>query len=374
MKRFSLILLIVITLILALSNGYFIYRENRYLPPTTDEINAFTSALQLASSFTKEPTLSDEYFQTVSGKQVKMHAWMPTWAMKSGLRSLEAKKDLFDSVSPVYYSLANDGKINVDKTDLETLQQITQGTSIKIIPSIAGFEPGPLSIVLNDEEKLNRHVEFLLKEVDEHNFDGIDLDYEAVHLKDKDKFYTLLDRLSKGLHKRNKILTIAVLSKWGDSITYGYRPETREVQNYTKLAEYVDQIRIMAYDYTSSGSNNPGPIAPLAWVDSVLSYAVKRAPAEKIVLGVHLYGYAWPQGESARALDYGQVGNLKREGRVSDTFYSDNTGEGALRYTNNGKTYFAYYASPETVQARIDLANKYGIQGVAYWRLGDDPL
>ncbi len=376
MNKIALTILILISLTLSYSVGYLIYQDNKYVPPTSNQIKTFSQSLQFSSKFIKEPTLSDGDLDNMSVdiKNVKINAWIPTWAMKSALKSLEAKKDLFESVSPIFYSMAADGSINVSKEGLDKLQSITSTANIKIIPSIAGFDAQSLSIVLNDPDKLNRHVAFMMKEVDDNNFDGLDLDYESTFLRDKDKFYDMLKRLSTELHSRNKVLTVTVLSKWGDQVVYGFMPETREVQDYTKIAEYADQIRIMTYDYTSSAGTNPGPVAPLSWMKEVLDYSVKRIPRQKIVLGVNLYGYAWPTGEASRALDYGQVANLKNSNNTVDTFFSSANGEGAIKYTQNGKLYFGYYATPESVKARLELAAQYGIYGVSYWRLGDDPL
>jgi spore germination protein len=375
-KTISSTILVLIILVLATTTGYLIYQENKYIPPATTRIKSFAQSIQYSTIFAKEPTVTSEYFNTNSKNpaDIRYNAWIPSWAMNSGLKSLEAKKDQFETVSPVFYEMASDGRINVNKGGLDKLKQIVSGTSIKVIPTIAGFDPASLSIVLNDQEKFDRHIAFLLKEVDDNQFDGLDLDYEGTYLKDKEKYFTLLEKLSSELHSRNKLMTVAVLSKWGDFTTYGFMPETREVQDYAKISEYADQVRIMTYDFTGSGGTNPGPIAPLSWMEEVLNYAVKRVPVQKIVMGVHLYGYAWPNGEAGRALDYGQVLNLQKENSSLQTFYNDTNKEGALRYSQNGKTYFGYYATPESIKARIDLAAKYGIHGVAFWRLGDDGL
>ena len=45
------------------------------------------------------------------------------------------------------------------------------------------------------------------------------------------------------------------------------------------------------------GAAPPGPISPLSWEQRVVRYAKTQAPANKIVLGLHLYGYDWPLQE-----------------------------------------------------------------------------
>ena len=50
----------------------------------------------------------------------------------------------------------------------------------------------------------------------------------------------------------------------------------------------------MAYDY-STASSDPGPIAPLEWVDRLVAGTSAAAgDPSKLVLGIPLYGYNWP--------------------------------------------------------------------------------
>ena len=215
-----------------------------------------------------------------------------------------------------------------------------------------------------------------MNEVEDNGFDGLDLNYEQTFLKDKDAYLSHIKTLSTELRKKGKIFSVTVLSKWSDLITYGFAPETRKVQDYTEIGKVADQVRIMTYDYTSQGSANPGPVAPISWVQEVLDYATKRIEPSKIVLGIPLYGYFWGGGEtSARALDFRQITEILAGNPNPDKFYSNKHAEGALKYIgSNGKAYFGYYSSPESVKARMDLAALYKINGVVFWRLGDDPL
>lgn len=376
MKTLVISISLILNLILSGSLGYLIYKENKYQPPTDSQYSTFTDTIKFSSAFVTEKKLSEEYFATASKpvKDIKMNAWIPSWAVDEGLKSLESKKTLFDTVNPVYYEMNADGTLNVNKKGLEDLKKIVAGTKTKIVPTISGFDADAFSIILNDKDKFDRHLKFLLNEVEENKFDGIDLDYESIYLKDKTKFFDLVKALSVDLKSKGKILSITVLSKWGDNIEYGFAPETRQVQDYAELSKYADQFRIMTYDYTSASGTKSGPIAPIEWMDQVLDYAVKRVPKEKLILGIHLYGYAWPNGEAAVALDYRQIAELKLENKTTQFLENNIDKESAVRFDENGKSYFGYYSSQDVIKSRIELAAKYGINGVAYWRLGDDPL
>ena len=62
-------------------------------------------------------------------------------------------------------------------------------SDIKLIPSIPLFDPEVFSKVLNNH--LDSHVDAILDEVESGDYDGIDIDYEATYLKDKDLYLTM---------------------------------------------------------------------------------------------------------------------------------------------------------------------------------------
>ena len=371
MKNIFITFFILLTLIFASSFGFIVYKENQYILPDNTQIRSVTDSIRFSSSFIRETKLKD--LQGINSQNVKFNAWIPSWAMDSGIRSFEENKTRFSSISPVFYVMQEDGSINTNTNGLQKLQTAVAGTNVKLVPTISSFDPQALSINLNNPTKLNN---FLIDEVTKNNYDGLDLNYESTYLKDKDAFFSHLKFLSTELKKRGKVFYVTVLSKWGDNINYGFAPETRKVQDYSEIAKYTDQIRIMTYDFTSQGSANAGPIAPIEWMERVLVYATNRVPPAKLSLGVNLYGYFWNGIDAkATALDYKQIAEIINLNSSPDTFYSEKNQESTLKYIGtNGKTYFGYYSSPKSIQARIDLAAKYGVTSVAFWRLGNDPL
>jgi spore germination protein len=215
-------------------------------------------------------------------------------------------------------------------------------------------------------------------------------------LSDKDQYFIFLEKLSTQLHKNNKILSVTVLAKWGDNVRYSYRPETRQVQDWSLISKFADEVRIMAYDYTYSGDRYPGPIGPTGWIITVLEYAGEKMPPEKTVLGIHLYAYEWYQnatiGEelelktdssmnintnpnTARAYTYNTVLNIiQNNSGESSTF----EGENIFFYTRkNDKTGILenralVYIGPDGVKERMLLAQRFNLKGVVFWRLGDE--
>ena len=104
---------------------------------------------------------------------------------------------------------------------------------------------------------------------------------------------------------------------------------------------------MMAYDYSHSGTE-PGPVAPLWWVEENIEYMLKMGlPPEKLSLGIATYGYDWllgGRGATARGNveikriveQYRAQVNWDQENQVPVIDYSDpEVGEREIWFENN---------------------------------------
>lgn len=350
-------------------------------------------------------TVQPTTFVSDPNHEIMHTAWIPDWGSKDGLFSLKENVELFESISPVWYEVNTDGTlINKRPSAAGDISAVAKNNGILMIPAIAMFDHEIFTPVLQEEGNLDRHVESIMAEVEKHDYDGIDLDYESTKLSDKEKYFEFIEKLSTALHAQDKLLVVTVLAKWGDGVNYPSLRETRQVQDWSELAKHADEIRIMAYDYTFSKSQNPGPIAPIDWIELILNYAVLEIPREKIVLGVHLYSYEWwneaeigasydsieyptftflpepPKLEidnpkTARSYTYSTVQSILRDYDGELMEFQD---EQVFSYQKiNGSTGRAekrvlVFIDPAGVKARTELAREYNIKGVAYWRLGGE--
>ncbi|MNY31591.1 putative sporulation-specific glycosylase YdhD [compost metagenome] len=133
----------------------------------------------------------------------------------------------------------------------------------------------------------------------------------------------------------------------------------------------------MAYDQYWKGSTSPGSVAGIPWADGgiqeFLSYGI---PRDKIILGIPYYVREW-QLDATGAL----VGNrtvLMKDipalmaSKSTTQTWDNEFGQYRVEYKENGYTYVFWVENQATVTARMDIAKKYDIAGVAAWRLGYD--
>jgi len=315
--------------------------------------------------------------------------WIPNWGMDKGLKSLDQNKAIINEISPVWYYVNKDGTLQNKRNAQSTqLEKLAIDNNIQIIPAIALFDHEIFTPILTNESTIDAHVNAIIKEVETYNYAGIDLDYESTKLDDKDNYFIFLEKLSKELHSRNKILYVTVLPKWTDLKVYASLPETRQVQDWSEISKYADKIRIMAYDYTYSKSVYPGPIAPLDWIEDILKYANTKADNDQFILGLHLYAYEWysdtptdlafqpdisdddfDSDKTARSYTYDTVLSALKKYSGENTEYQ---GEQIFTYEKNGEYRKLIYIDPAGLQQRVDLAKTYGLSGVVFWRYGGD--
>jgi spore germination protein YaaH len=340
--------------------------------------------------------------ETKTNPNLNICGWIPNWASSDGLKSMQENKTLLNCISPVMYEVNNDGSLkSIIPGNIKEMIKFAKDNNIKVIPTIAMFDHEIFSPVLQNEENFKRHISQIMAIFDKYDVDGIDLDYESTKLVDKEKYQQFIVELADKLHAKNKSLVVTVLAKWGDDVEYPSLKETRKVQDWRFLAGYADQIRIMSYDFTYSRSKNPGPIAPLTWMNQIMTYAKTMIPDQKIVLGIHLYSYQWAYESASKSdldampftftVDYMQnpsddkVNIASYDYNVVNKIIQTNTGKSLevegekvfiyqkfIAEKNKYENRVLVYLDQAGVVARKKLASQNNAYGVCYWRLGNE--
>jgi spore germination protein YaaH len=144
----------------------------------------------------------------------------------------------------------------------------------------------------------------------------------------------------------------------------------------------VDEVRVMAYDYAWEGSE-PGPIAPVGWVEDVVAHAVAHVPRERVVLGLAAHGYDWPDPSApsagpdgaggGRDLMYADAMDLaERQGREVE--WNNDAQTPWFSYSADGEVRSVWFEDAPSLAAKLEVAAEYELGGVFLWRVGgEDP-
>ncbi len=320
--------------------------------------------------------------------------WLPDWDIPNSFTSVKENVSSFDGISPVWFWVNEDGSLKETPymNDPEFINYAKQN-NLELIPTITLFDAEILSKILNNEENFSRHIDAIMNQVIDNNYDGIDLDYESTYLKDKEKFFDLLEQLALKLAEADKTFVFTVLPKWGTEVYYNGLPQTRMVQDYKRIADLVDEFRIMTYEYTGRKNRYYGPVAPVAWMEDTIRYAIfSGVPREKILLGIHTYSYNYTEREKLPNLNYypsfepqnddskedalahfpSDVEEVLAANKVEVTF-EEEWGEAIGTYTSaSGIKRYIVFPTQESINMRKQLAADYGLKGVTYWRVGSE--
>jgi spore germination protein YaaH len=292
------------------------------------------------------------------------------WATYAGTleqRTLAANADVIDEIDFAWYTLEDGGRIEGSIQSVQALQTAREA-GLRVVPSIAnaGFNRDVVLAAISDPASRTRHVQELARLAEDNDFDGLDIDYESLADEDREVFTLFVEELAAALHANGRLLSIAVHAKTDDAGTWG----GPAAQDWVRLGAAVDEFKIMTYDYHWSTSE-AGPIAPLDWVDAVLTYAATVVPPEKTWMGVHFYGYDWV-GSAAESLEWQQI--IKRAERNGAAIQRDQPGEAWFTYDDGRHT--VYFADAAALAERLAfVAERHPqIAGIAIWRLGgEDP-
>ena len=191
------------------------------------------------------------------------------------------------------------------------------------------------------------------------DFDGVQIDFEAVARDDAGAFHDFLRALRGALPAR-KSLSIAVPAR---------TKTIADAYEYPLIASLVDRVVIMAYDEHWSTSA-PGPIASLPWCASVADYAKSAVPLQKIVMGLPLYGRAWQDKQLARALRFENVQDLVDK-TESTPDYAPERGL-SFTYTETVEV-SVFFDDTRSLLEKLGLYRARDIPAVSFWRIGQGP-
>ena len=327
---------------------------------------------------------------------VEIDAWAPYWTLTDIIVDAESRLPELREVSPFWFGARGVSEITIDENApgglTAGLVGRTKDSSARLVPSIRDQMPaGGMAAILADPTTRTQHVEAIIEFADGLDADGIDLDYEQFAFADggaswpetSPNWVAFVAELADALHDDGRTLTVSIPPIY-DVETTGDRGYW--VYDQAAIAEHVDAIRIMAYDYSVA---EPGPIAPIAWVQDAVDGSSKEVPEQyhhKLVLGVPSYGTNWvvsTVGECPESAE-GRTGVTARsveglaERRDGLPTFDAVTGEWSFTYSltvDDGSTSCiqsrkVQWVDAEGIAARVEIARHAGWGGVALWALG----
>jgi spore germination protein YaaH len=284
--------------------------------------------------------------------------WLTNYA--NSLDTLRENQQTLDMVAPFWYTLNPDGNIEERYGGHQyEISSTIKNRDIKVLPLINNNQKN--NMILVDPETRKKAVQSVVELVKKYDYNGINIDFEFIPAWTRQGYTSFIRELSQKLPKE-KLLTISVFPKIDIPINL------QGAYDYAALAPYIDRMIIMTYDnHWSSGP--AGPIAPIDWVEENIKYALEYISADKIMMGIANYGYDWAGG-NGKDLSAKGANKLAEEKGV-DIQWHKKYQTPYFNYQDNGVKHEVWFENSHSTAFKLDLVQKYNLQGIAIWRLGN---
>ncbi|MBQ9393813.1 MAG: LysM peptidoglycan-binding domain-containing protein [Oscillospiraceae bacterium] len=246
-------------------------------------------------------------------------------------------------------------------------QQAQPRMSLSTLTADGGFSRDDAAAVLTDPERTERLVQAVADAVLNRDYAGVDVDFEYLGRELAQPFVAFITSLHRRLAPSGKTVWVALPPKTGDD-----QPgQLYEGHDYAALGAAADAVLLMTYEWGYTYSE-PRAVAPLPQVEQVLRYALSRIPAEKLLLGLPTYGYAWElpyrEGTAARSLSPQEAVALARTSGAAIQY--DETAQSPWFRCRIGSTeHEVWFEDARSAQAKLTLVGRYGLRGVGLWNL-----
>ncbi len=310
--------------------------------------------------------------------------FLPYWEYSSGAHS-NMHYDLLTHIACFDFFAKSDGSLKLPSgwpwTDVINASH-NDGT--KVIMAVTNFD-GIVSpkdqarILMTNSTVKNNLFNSIKNTIVTYNLDGVNIDFEAMYNTDEGNVVNgFMADLTSYIHTQ---LPGKEVSFDGPAVNWS------NDWDLNGLAQNVDHLIVMAYDYNGSWSSNTGAVSPLTHpsggicVTKTLNsdYAVAKSNfSEKLILGVPYYGKHWKTTTSSPGSSItSYVGSTFYRTAVTNAannggFIWDNDSQTPWFKWNSGGWNQVWQDNEPSIAKKYDLALTENLGGIGIWALNYD--
>jgi len=213
---------------------------------------------------------------------------------------------------------------------------------------------------------------------------NIDIEYGGTITRElRDNFASLIEKIDQHLDKKYDQVTLSI-------DMYASASNNEQIWDVPRIANAVDYVVVMAYDFHRRGSSQAGPVAPLfggkeKWDTDIhqhLREYLRYVPREKLLLGIPFYGYGWQtDSHSPQANAFPDTGFTATYTFVQDlinnpeahqvlTGWDDQALCPYLSYEEDEEIFMIYYEDVTSISYKLEYVKQLDLAGIAIWALG----
>ena len=270
------------------------------------------------------------------------------------------------------YQARNDGSL----TGLFEERLISSARDQRVAPIMVvtnigdnGFDSDIARAIFRSPQAQTTLINNITQTINQKGYSGVNIDFEYLYPEDREAFISFLRNLKSQL-QRGQLLTVAVAPKYRDNqsgILY-------EAHDYRAIGEIADRVIIMTYEWGYL-YGEPMAISPLSEVEAVISYAVTRIPAEKILMGLPNYAYdwatPWKQGDTATTFTHSRALEIAIENNANIMFDTKAQSPYFTYTDSSGQSRVVWFEDARSIDAKLNLIGKYNLAGISVWTINN---
>lgn len=252
--------------------------------------------------------------------------------------------------------------------------------NIQMVPTLHNllYESGKPSVnqdviheMLNTGETRGAFIKEIVALIRAYGFDGINIDFEDVRYEDKEKLSAFYTELGRAMKEHGYYYSVDVPSKTSEDSSNLFSAPF----NYRLIGRVADDFVLMLYNEHGWPGSGPGPVISIDWMERVVSYAVTQIPAGKITAALSVFGFDFNLKTNKSTYSTYKMAMSLAKKYEKDIIFDEKTQTPMFAYTDeNGDPHEVWFENARSIQAKMDLAHRMGIRGIALWRLGmEDP-
>jgi cellulose synthase/poly-beta-1,6-N-acetylglucosamine synthase-like glycosyltransferase/peptidoglycan/xylan/chitin deacetylase (PgdA/CDA1 family)/spore germination protein YaaH len=310
------------------------------------------------------PVIHPKQAAKAGGEKPYVFGFYVNWD-RASIVSLRINLAQLTHLIPEWFIL-QDAKGGIEDESDPVVVTIARQANLPIIPMLTNYrdswQDGDVRRIIKSPALRHTLIENIVSNLQEHKFQGINIDFEQLNKGDSDSLVVFMQELKARLGPLGLLVTEDT-------------PVDDEAYDLKRLVQANDLLLPMIYDeHYQSGT--PGPVASEDWFENHLDRLAKLVPADKLIIGMGAYGYDWIIGSTTSTeIGFNEVMSAavtNSPGAKVD--WDPDQGNPVLRYTHDNQQHEIWFLDAVTALNMAQAIHDGGFKGVGVWRLGaEDP-
>ena len=336
---------------------------------TEDSFIGYVENKRLSEQTTEKPTPVTDYVEPVYESNTRDHKINLAWhnvasaAGNDTLSEVMAGVKGVNVISPTWFALSdNEGNFTSFATQDYVARAHDMGLEVWGLVDNFTNEGVDTYEVLAGTSTRSYLINGLVNAALEYDLDGINIDFENISLDAGEPFVEFIRELSIECRVHGIVLSV------DNYVPMGYTSH----YNRKEQGVMADYVIIMGYDEHYGGSDTAGSVASIDFVEKGIADTVAEVPADKVINAIPFYTRIWEtKGTTVTSQAVGmEIAQKYIADHSITTVWDEKTCQNYGEYKSGDSYYQVWLEDEDSIRVKLNIMSKYGIAGVAEWKLG----